>query len=144
MNRAMRRAGRALARSTRKEWHPFERLDTDPEWCEQNGAHLAELVANTGDVVELWRNNVYAVQVYARARSGRRPAMQLAICRHDGAEVRGWSDLQRIKNELCGPEVAAVEIYPPASELVDEANMRHLFVLPVGEPAPFTIVGKWR
>jgi len=41
-----------------------------------------------------------------------------------------WPEMQRIKDELAGPEATAVEVYPPRSELVDEADMFHIWVLP--------------
>lgn len=40
-----------------------------------------------------------------------------------------WSEKQRIKNELFGKDVVAIEIFPKESELVDEANMYHLWIL---------------
>lgn len=39
-------------------------------------------------------------------------------------------EAQRIKNDLAGPEETAVEVYPPQSELVDDADAYHLWVLP--------------
>ncbi len=82
------------------------------------------------------------MQVYSRAVTV--PAsLQLAIRRHDSAPIDGWDDLQRIKNEIVGEDATAIEVYPPASALVDQANMRHLFVLPAGMPMPFTIKGRW-
>lgn len=38
-----------------------------------------------------------------------------------------FHEMQRIKNELAGPTWTGVEIYPPASELVDGADMFHLW-----------------
>jgi hypothetical protein len=52
----------------------------------------------------------------------------LSIKRIDKAPIRNWRDLQRIKNELCGPECDAVEIFPRESQLVDTANQFHLWV----------------
>jgi len=40
-----------------------------------------------------------------------------------------WSEKQRIKNEIFGNEAVAIEIFPKESELVDEANMYHLWIL---------------
>ena len=40
-----------------------------------------------------------------------------------------WAEKQRIKNEIFGKEAVAIEIFPKESELVDEANMYHLWVL---------------
>jgi hypothetical protein len=48
-----------------------------------------------------------------------------------------WPEAQRIKNELAGPKATAVEVYPPQTEVVDDAPMYHLWVLPA--PLPFTI-----
>jgi hypothetical protein len=129
MNRQERRASLAFVRRTAHEWHPFKRR---PE--------VEHHFARFGDIAGCYLNNIYAVQAYARGDQG---AVHLAIRRHDGAEVHGWSDLQRIKSELIGPTRVAIEIYPPDAELVDDANMRHLFVLPWGEAAPFTIQGRW-
>jgi len=46
--------------------------------------------------------------------------------------------MQRIKDELAGHDRTGVEVYPPHDEIVDQADMYHLWVLP--EPLPFTLV----
>lgn len=48
-----------------------------------------------------------------------------------------WWEMQRIKNELVGEDATAVEVYPPQSEVVDGADMFHLWVL--DGPLPFTL-----
>lgn len=63
--------------------------------------------------------------------------IRLAIGRHDNSKVRSWSDLQRIKNDLVGPERVAVEMFPPQGSLIDQADMYHLWVLPEGFQFPF-------
>ncbi|WP_059048705.1 DUF7694 domain-containing protein [Paenibacillus senegalimassiliensis] len=50
-----------------------------------------------------------------------------------------WAEKQRIKNELLGEERIALEVFPKNSELVDQANMYHLWVLPAGMKLPFGI-----
>ena len=47
-----------------------------------------------------------------------------------------WYEMQRIKDDIAGPKATAVEIYPPQSEIVDGANMYHIWVLP--NPLPFS------
>jgi hypothetical protein len=42
-----------------------------------------------------------------------------------------------------GPERVALEVYPRADEVIANANMRHLFVLPEGFDMPLTIQGHW-
>lgn len=51
-----------------------------------------------------------------------------------------WSDKQWIKDTLFGPERVAVEVFPPVEQLVDAANMYHLWVLPEGWVLPFGLV----
>lgn len=48
-----------------------------------------------------------------------------------------WHEMQRMKNELAGEDATAVEVYPPQRELVDGADMFHLWVLP--GPLPFSL-----
>lgn len=54
------------------------------------------------------------------------------------SEIRpSWWEMQRIKCELAGETTTAVEVYPPSDEVVDEANMFHIWVLP--EALPFSL-----
>lgn len=62
----------------------------------------------------------------------------LWIKRHDGKPVT-WAEMQRVKNELAGEALTAIEVYPPVDQLVDEANMYHLWVLPSGFKLPFSL-----
>lgn len=41
-----------------------------------------------------------------------------------------WHEMQRIKNDLVGAKLTAVEVYPPQDEVVDGADMFHIWVLP--------------
>jgi len=89
------------------------------------GQPLAAVQAAVGDAqdVELWANSIYQVAV----RRGPDSAVHLSIKRTDNAPVRDWRDLQRIKDELIGPECEAMELYPARSRLVDSANQFHLW-----------------
>ena len=59
-------------------------------------------------------------------------SQHLRVYRRDGADGIPWDDLQHIKNDVLGADVAAVEIYPPQGDLINEANMRHLWTVPTG------------
>ena len=48
-----------------------------------------------------------------------------------------WSERQRIKNELLGRQRVAVEVFPGMSDLIDEAEAYHLWLLPEGFTLPF-------
>jgi len=60
----------------------------------------------------------------------------LAIVRLDREAIHDWRHLQRIKNEICGPEREAIELYPAESRLVDASNQFHLWVMPPGSVLP--------
>lgn len=53
-----------------------------------------------------------------------------------------WAEKQRIKNEIFGNERVAFEVFPKESELVDEANMYHIWVLPEGASLPINLAKK--
>lgn len=78
-------------------------------------------------------NTVY--QVNLRRLGGTPPVVWLSIKRRDKAPLGAehFRDLQRIKNELAGAEIEAVELYPAESRLVDTANQYHLWC--VADPA---------
>jgi len=81
-------------------------------------------------------NNKYSVQFFDKLTSWG-VIEHLIIRRHDTKAIHSWYDLQRIKNELVGSDRTAVEIYPADAQLVDDANLYHLWVLPKGVELPF-------
>lgn len=82
------------------------------------------------------RNNHFSVQVFHH-RTDWGTVVQLMVRRHDAQPVRDWTALQRIKDELFGPDRTAVEVFPPSDQLVDSANIYHLWILPHGFELPF-------
>jgi hypothetical protein len=85
--------------------------------------------------VQVW-NNLYTVcirvcTVDGLVINGRevKEMVHLSIKRNDRQPVSDWRDKLRIKNELCGPESEAVELYPSMSRVVDGANQFHLWVI---------------
>lgn len=54
-------------------------------------------------------------------------SMMLQVCRADGGSVFDWRHLQQIKNQVCGPEWEAVELFPAESRLRDPSNARYLW-----------------
>jgi hypothetical protein len=73
-------------------------------------------------------NQLYTVWVYELPGEYH----HLSIKRFDKAACRDWRHFQWIKNEVCGAEREAVEIFPAESRLLDAANQYHLWVLPEG------------
>jgi hypothetical protein len=44
--------------------------------------------------------------------------------------------MQRIKDDILGSEATAIEVYPPSSQVVDEADMFHIWSV---DPLPFSL-----
>jgi len=66
------------------------------------------------------------------------PILHLKIRRHDENEITApWQTLQRIKNDILGPDILAIEIYPTDARTINEANYRHLWTLPPTLSLPF-------
>jgi hypothetical protein len=65
------------------------------------------------------------------------PLTWLSIKRLDQSACHDWRHLQRIKNDILGPDVEGVELYPAESRLVDASNQFHLWCLPRGQSFGF-------
>jgi hypothetical protein len=118
-------------------WTPFQQAWLSPE--------TVELVSKThrAKLASCWKNDLYEVWIFEWAAEDNPigcPMTQLSIKRRDRGVARSWRDLQRIKNELCGREREAVELFPSDKRLMDSANQYHLWVLPEGQLYPF---GYW-
>lgn len=84
---------------------------------------------------EMWRSRAFLVQVFPMKNGYER----LSVCttEHNGESfVDGiaWDDLQRLKSECGRGDKDAMEIYPADVDVVNVANMRHLWVLPYPIP----------
>jgi hypothetical protein len=99
---------------------------------------IRQAVLSQPGFVGVFRNNLYQVEYREiDAPEWKGKVAWLCIRRHDSEAVHDWRHLQQIKNDLCGPEAEALEIYPAESRLVDTSNQYHLFVLPPGTGIPF-------
>lgn len=88
-----------------------------------------------GEMDRVYHNTKYTVMV--RDVQTEWGIVQHACMRNAPNTDIPWREKQRIKNELFGEEVVAIEVFPKVSELVDEANMYHFWVLPEGTDLPF-------
>lgn len=79
---------------------------------------------------EIWLNSRYQVVKSLVGDGDMGPLIHLSIKRRDRASMHDWRELQRIKNELVGPDAEGVELYPAESRLVDTSNQYHLWVFP--------------
>jgi hypothetical protein len=88
---------------------------------------------------QVWGNGYYVVMVGPPSRTPMGPARHAAVRDYYGKPIpQHWSVLQRLKAEVFGASAWAIECYPPAAELKDEAHIYHLWVYE-GTPFPFEL-----
>jgi hypothetical protein len=118
------------------KWKPLRRAAALPAsealvavWMKHHGtmdrAEVLRLMAEEQARVELWRNDLYQVEV---RRYPEIEHVHLNIRRLDGFPGRDWRHFQQIKNELVGPECEGIELYPAESRLTDTSNKYHIWV----------------
>lgn len=80
-------------------------------------------------LIEVWRSRYFLVQVYAELDGYER----LSICRtsHTGdswADGMTWDELMEVKRQVGRGQRDALEVYPADRDIVNVANMRHLWL----------------
>ena len=90
-------------------------------------------VGNTGWLLEIYAAHVNDIFTVLERDAGH-GIKHLMISSLSGDRPT-WLEAQRIKNEIAGVDATAVEVYPPQSEVVDDADAYHLWVLPQSFPA---------
>lgn len=83
-----------------------------------------------------WLNSTYSVQHFQHPTH---PGIDhLCVMRHDGGTDIPWPHMQRIKCRLAPEGVVrwGVEVFPPQLEVVDNCNLRHIWVMPLGWEPP--------
>lgn len=82
--------------------------------------------------IEVWRSRDYLVQLFDEDNGVIRMSVNSTIPGTDGRWTDGitWDELQRLKTECGRGSSWAVEIYPQVGNVVNVANMRHLWLLP--------------
>jgi len=108
--------------------------DSWTEWEWRN--HLSDHELAPVGLIKCCLNNKYSIQFYQKDTEWG-IIDHIIIRRHDEKPVRSWYDLQRIKNELVGASRTAIEVFPAEEDLVDQAHLYHLWVLPEDFKIPF-------
>lgn len=90
-------------------------------------------------LVDVWRSKDFLAQVFLEPAGVLRISVNRVTRRH-GQWEQGitWDELMRVKREIGYADNDAVEVYPADRDIVNVANMRHLWVMP--EPLAFA----WR
>ena len=93
----------------------------------------------------MYANEDYLIQVYDKELADemihdnnlKGKCTWLSIRRQDRGHLQDWSDLQQIKNIICGKTREAIQLYPSEERLIDTANQYHLIVFPEDVLIPF-------
>lgn len=112
----------------RRAWEPMTKGALNPLVAQMPFAQREGIVS-----IEAWGNRLYQATAFT-FESG---WTHVSFKRQDRAAVRDWRHMQTIKNEVCGPDREAVELFPAESRLLDSANEFHLWVAPAGVQFPF-------
>ena len=115
-NRAQRRQ---LVRDNNKQPEVLREILRD-QWPTQNGPQLRVL-----------RSRDFLVQEFPAVAPA---VVRLSVCRTslDGGRWKdgiSWDELQKLKRECGYGNADAIEIFPRDSDVVNVANMRHLWVM---------------
>lgn len=109
----------------KQPWTPFREMEI-PD--------IDKYIGDAEPPAHIFSNSRYQVSMWLDEDPTMGKFVHLSIRDHDRSARHDWRDLQRIKNELCGDEFDAVEVYPAESRLVDTANQYHLFVFATWHP----------
>lgn len=119
------------------EWGPWEYRPQafDPAYVRKvaGGQH----VAWAKGLVLAALNQVYSVQGRTVETDEFGDVLHLIIRRHDNDTQVSWWDLQVIKSDLAGANRVAIQVFPQDVDIVDDANLYHLWVLPEGVTLSF-------
>jgi hypothetical protein len=85
-----------------------------------------------GSIIEVWLSKTFIVQVHQEpAGILRLSCNRTSMDQFGGWEQNlSWDELMEIKRQVGHGESFAVEILPEDSQIVNVANMRHIWILP--------------
>tara|TARA_R100000805_G_C3619675_1_gene122900 strand:- start:149 stop:790 length:642 start_codon:yes stop_codon:yes gene_type:complete len=133
---------RALRRKQMlRAWEPFSQVHSLVSDSLDSVQVERQLKANGTTV---WENNRYLVHREPVPSDqhgfGDIEVVWLSIKARDDTARHDWREFQWIKNELCGEDWEAIELYPSEKRMIDSVNQFHLWCL--SPPAVFP-VGWW-
>jgi len=90
------------------------------------------------DVLEVWRSRGFLVQIYAEKNGHIRMSVNRTMHTGDNwVAAITWDELMQLKRECGRGDLDALELFPADADVVNVANIRHLWFPP--EPVVF----KW-
>lgn len=80
-----------------------------------------------------YRNTRYTVMIYDHSPTDKGESIRVMVQRHDDKPIPfHWSEMQKIKNQIFGNEVTAIEYYPAESRLQDVHNIYWFWIFEDG------------
>jgi hypothetical protein len=127
MGKAARKT--AALKALAREWTKFDYVELTGE--------LRDRWPQLKHATSVWANSRFEVHIYAiTTEIG--GVNQVNIARHGQIEDVSYEDAQRVVHDIFGPEVTAVEIYPPFEyEWQTRIRVKVLWVLPYTWHLPF-------
>jgi len=111
----------AAQKEFRKPVSAFEQID------------LSKVSFIPDGMTRAFRNTRFTVMIYDYSPVTTGTAIRVMIQKLDDTPiVNHWSEIMKIKNEIFGEEVTAVEYYPAKSELIDDHNIYWIWIFPDG------------
>jgi len=102
------------------EWQPMKFIRKEVDCLDSNGDQV------------IFQNNLY-IAVVRRKSDG---MIHISFRNMENSTEIPWKHKQQIKNDICGSEREAIELFPAMSRIVDTANQYHLWVYPEGYIIP--------
>lgn len=138
---------REVARLNEIRKHARSKLNgrkKDPKWgtwLEIDETEINAAERDTGNTRkrpdQVFMNNLYMVHVFSLPDAGGEEMALLMVRRHDTKPIpRHWAVMNKIKEDLVGDQLA-LEVYPTQAQLMDSANMYHLWVFLNDMEIPF-------
>lgn len=81
---------------------------------------------------EVWVSNKYLVQVFIEDNDIIRVSINRTTKNSEGEweDNLTWDEIQQIKTDIGAADLYAIEVYPRGRDVVNIANMRHIWLLP--------------
>ena len=124
MSRALRRAQQKVGNSLQKKsWDSFKDVTLEGREIAKQSYQLNGYCPD-----QVFKNNKYIVQIFHGIKRKGSVYTRVMVRRSDAKAIYSWQDLYRIKNEIFGEEIEAIQFMPPKSELIDAANLYWFFI----------------
>lgn len=127
---------RSTLSSSKPSWTTFREVDNWRDVFADSQSVLERLPGMSGARRRIdehfrsgrcFRNSRYAVIVVEVPMPAGPDAIHLLMMPRNNRAGGAWSDLQRIKNEVVGPDIEMYQVHPAEAETVDAEHTYHLW-----------------